>query len=179
MQNSKITKFADVPAYTRQGCYTVNVPWKYLPENIHRWQTEHGSALLDLEPDFQRGHVWTVPQQVAFVEYVLRGGMSGRYIYFNCAGWMHDFRGPFVIVDGLQRITAALDFLNNKIQAFGSYYKEFTDTLNISDAQFIFNVNNLKTRQEVLQWYIQMNEGGTPHTPEEIEKVRNLLKGAA
>lgn len=31
------------------------------------------------------------------------------------------------------------------------------------------NVNDLKTEKEVLQWYVDMNAGGTPHTKEEIE----------
>ena len=36
--------------------------------------------------------------------------------------------------------------------------------------------NNLKTRKEVLQWYIEMNNGGTPHTKEEINRVKILLE---
>ena len=38
------------------------------------------------------------------------------------------------------------------------------------------NINNLKTKKEVLSQYIEMNEGGTPHTKEEIDKVKELLK---
>jgi hypothetical protein len=36
----------------------------------------------------------------------------------------------------------------------------------------------LKTKQEVLQWYIELNEGGTPHTEEEINRVKELIKTA-
>lgn len=38
------------------------------------------------------------------------------------------------------------------------------------------NVNNLKTEKEVLQWYIDMNVGGTPHTLEEIERVKKMIE---
>lgn len=38
------------------------------------------------------------------------------------------------------------------------------------------NVNDLKTKREVLEWYVQMNAGGTPHSPEEIERVRRLME---
>ena len=53
----------------------------------------------------------------------------------------------YVCVDGLQRITAMIRL----------------------------HVNDLKTYPEVLQWYIEMNAGGTPHTNEEIARVQQLL----
>jgi len=37
-------------------------------------------------------------------------------------------------------------------------------------------VNNLKTRKEVLQWYIEFNSGGTVHTDAEIQRVKKLLE---
>lgn len=40
----------------------------------------------------------------------------------------------------------------------------------------ILNVNNLKSEKEVLQWYIDMNAGGTPHTNEEIERVEKMIE---
>lgn len=40
---------------------------------------------------------------------------------------------------------------------------------------FTINVNDLKTEREVLQWYVDMNAGGTPHTKEEIQKVKDMI----
>jgi uncharacterized protein with ParB-like and HNH nuclease domain len=135
-----------------------------------------GTAALDLTPDFQRQHVWTLEQQSAYVEYILRGGMSGRELYFNCVGWMGDYKGPFVIVDGKQRLEAVRKYLRNEIPILnGVYHKDFEDRLP-STAQFILCINNLPTRAEVLQWYLEMNSGGTPHTQEELDKVKFLLQ---
>lgn len=64
--------------------------------------------------------------------------------------------------------------MNNEIKVFGSYYKEFDDKLSF-DVDLIFNINNLKTEKEVLQWYVDMNSGGTPHTNEEIERVEKMI----
>ena len=44
------------------------------------------------------------------------------------------------------------------------------------DVDLLFNVNNLKTKAEVLVWYIEFNTGGTVHTEEEINKVKMLLE---
>jgi hypothetical protein len=131
---------------------------------------------LIMEPDFQRGHVWTAAQQVAYMEYFLRGGTSGRDLYTNCPGWYRGDIKDFVVVDGKQRLTAALRFLHNEIGVFGGHlYKEFTDIPRMH-LTFIFHVNTLQTRAEVLQWYIEMNVGGTPHTTDEIDRVKELLR---
>lgn len=169
----KITRFQDIPQYTRDGNYSVNMEPEYLIEHVCGDWVENMS--LNLEPDFQRAHVWTEDQQIAFCEYFFRGGKSGRNLYFNHPGWMGGFEGDFVLVDGKQRIEAMRRFLANEIQVFGSYRREYTDRIRMVSHTFIINVNDLKTRAEVLQWYIEMNAGGTPHTTEEIDRVRKLL----
>ena len=165
-------RFKDIPKFTRVGSWQANMEWKYFIEWIDKNIKENN---LQLNPDFQRGHVWTEEQQAAYIEFRLRGGTTGKLIYLNCQGWMGDFRGDFVCVDGLQRITAIQRFMNNEIKAFGAYYKDFEDKLP-RDLDMVVNVNNLKTRKEVLQWYIEMNNGGTPHTKEEINRVKALLE---
>ena len=78
-------------------------------------------------------------------------------------------------MDGLQRITALLKFWNNELKVFGHYQSEFEDTLK-SEVRLSIHINDLQTKQEVLQWYIEMNEGGTPHSQQEIDRVKELLK---
>lgn len=63
----------------------------------------------------------------------------------------------------------------NEIKVFGSLYCEFEDSPRIIEDTLRININDLKTRDEVLQWYIDINAGGTPHTKEEIERVRAML----
>jgi len=169
-------KYSDIPQFTRSGAYQVNVPLNYVEEEINHFINDNG---LQLNPDFQRGHVWTKKQQIAFVEFLLRGGKSSKIIYFNCPSWFNDNNesdyNDFVVVDGLQRLTAVLAFVHNEIPVFNAYYKDYEGGIPI-DINLIFNVNDLKTKAEVLKWYIEINSGGTPHTDSEIEKVKSLLK---
>jgi len=166
-------KFSDIPRFTRAPCYHVDVSLEYLPVYIKDLQENYN---LNMSPDFQRGHVWSVSQQIAYVEYLLKGGSSGREIYFNSPNWMSDFKGEMVIMDGLQRITAVLDFINNKIPVFNTYHNQFEDRLRMTGVTLSMNINDLKTRKEILKWYIEMNSGGTPHKPEEINRVKKLLE---
>lgn len=164
-------KFADIPQFTRDGNYQVNQSWDSLETWIERQTKQNG---LNLDPDFQRAHVWTEQQQIAYVEFCLRGGKHSNILRFNCVGWMHDFRGPFELVDGKQRLEAVRKFLRNDLPAFGHTFNEYEDRLHWN-TDFIIVVNDLATRRDVLQWYLDINTGGVVHTNEEIEKVRRLL----
>lgn len=166
-------KFRSIPQFTFSGNYAVDTSWDYVLDWIKRKQEQMG-AKFEIDPDFQRGHVWTEDKQIAYVEFCLRGGTSANSIYWNCVGWMDSFEGPFVLVDGKQRLTAVQRFLNNEIKAFDCLYKDYEDSLP-SNVGFKMHVNNLKTRKQVLNWYLEMNSGGVVHTQEELDKVRELL----
>lgn len=167
-------KFSDIPQLTRDGNYRVNQSWQYLEDTLERYRKDNG---LDLEPDFQRPHVWTKEQQIKYVEFCLKGGVGSSDIRFNCVGWMNDFRGPFVIVDGKQRLEAVRRFLRNDLPVFGGHFlKDFEDNMRILRPDFIFIINDLSTRADVLQWYLDINAGGVAHTQEELEKVQKLLE---
>lgn len=170
----KPPRFQDVPQFTRKPGYAVDIPWDHLKRHLER-ELEHAGG-IDLDPDFQRGHVWGPDKQVAFVEFTLQGGESARNIYFNCPGFRGGSTKGYVLVDGKQRLTAALAFLNDEIEVFGRWhYSDFTDRMDIMTARFRWNVNDLKTRAEVLQWYLDLNTGGVVHTSDEIERVKQML----
>lgn len=174
-------KFSEIPQFTSVGSYEVDIPLRFLERQLKEYEEGYG---LDLNPDFQRGHVWTKEQQIAWLEFYFRGGKTGRVIYFNTPafsvgyqrGRTSDLDETMLCVDGLQRLTALRAFLNNEIPIFGVYYNEFEDKLSVVEHYIKFNVNCLQTRKEVLQWYIEMNSGGTPHSQAEIERVKRLLE---
>ena len=163
-------KFRDIPQMSVAG-YECDIQWDYL----RQWIGSHEDMKIELDPEYQRGHVWTEAQQIAYVEHVLHGGTGGKDIYWNCPGWMSTWTGPLELVDGKQRITAVLAFLDNKIPAFGFYYREYEDNLHILVATFRFHINNLRKRKDILQWYLDLNSG-VAHTDDELNKVRKMLE---
>lgn len=172
-------RWQDIPPLP-QGNYTVNVPLWGLKDYIDRLRKDCDcppKSTFDLDPEFQRGHVWTEAQQISFMEWLCRGGESGRVILCNQPGWMNTFNGPFQLVDGKQRLTAALRFLDGDLPIFGHYVNEFENTGGF-DPSFIWTVGVFKTQVEVLEWYLSFNSGGTMHTPEELSRVRGLLEKA-
>ena len=75
-----------------------------------------------------------------------------------------------------------MKFVGGKIKIFDQYFDDFCFTERETGGQplpeFRVNVymNYLESQKEILEWYIEMNAGGTPHTSDEIEKVRKMIQ---
>ena len=82
-----------------------------------------------------------------------------------------------VLVDGKQRLEAMQKFKRDELPVFGFTFNEWEDA-EIACRRVILDIyiNDLATRKEILQWYIDLNAGGIAHTDKEIDKVKNLLK---
>lgn len=170
----KYIRFRDVPQFIQHGSYECDVSPDRLIVNIEEFVSRDG---LQLDPDFQRGHVWSEAQQRAFIEFFLKGGKTARVLYFNKPSWHHAPRtdyNDFVIVDGKQRYEAWRKFIKNELKVFGSYFKEYQDGIRLMNTMKM-NINDLQTKAEVLQWYIDFNSGGVVHTDDEINRVKKLL----
>ena len=64
-----ITKFADIPQFTRNATYKVDLGWNHFPEAFKEYVKEG----LNIDPDYQRGHVWTEKQQIAKLPDIMKG----------------------------------------------------------------------------------------------------------
>ena len=121
----------------------------------------------------------TTPRH-SYIEFLLRGGKTGRDLYFNCPGWQTQVPegayNEYVCVDGLQRLTAIQRFVGNELRVFGNLFSEFTGYLRTDQDNLRVHINDLKTKEEVLRWYLEMNSGGTPHAQKELRRVSEMLQ---
>ena len=75
-----VMKFSDIEQFTKSGDYEVNIRLNHLEKTLKEYDEDYG---LELNPDFQRGHVWSEEQQRAYVEFFIKGGKTARIIYFK------------------------------------------------------------------------------------------------
>jgi len=170
-----LLSYRDIPKFPRSA-YEVDVPWGYIENHLKSLLSE-GPGGLNLDPDFQRAHVWTEDQQRAYIEYQLMGGDVSRNIVFNCAHWgaLGREEGTVELVDGKQRLEAVRKFMRGDLEVFGQTVEEFGH-MPAMDYRLRFIVCALETREEVLSLYLKINAGGTPHSKRELYKVRKLLE---
>lgn len=166
-------QYKDIPKFKRSH-YHITIPFVYVLETLERWERDQleSGFKFELNPIFQRGHVWTEDQQIKYIEWILRDGESGRDIYFNHPAWDNSYKADMVCVDGLQRLTAIKRFLHNEIKAFDMYYRDMGKISNNNVLNF--HVGSF-TEKEAIEWYLEMNFTGTPHTEEELNRVKSLL----
>lgn len=177
-------RLSNIKMLMPNGKYEINIRLNYIDAWLEDMEENYG---LELNPDFQRGNVWTEEQQIKYVEFFLRGGKTANVIYFNCpkfeSGSCEKIENadnlPMQCIDGLQRLTALRKFIHGELPVFnGNYIDDFEDKkllLRRYD-NLRFNVNNMQTKKEVLQWYLDFNNGGTVHSIEELERVRKLME---
>ena len=163
------------------------IPWAnyhcdFMWESIDAFLAENN---VEYDPPYQRGYVWTQEQKERYIEFCLMGGRSGRDLHFNCPNWdtrdgivESDWGGKLEIVDGKQRLNAVRGFLANEVMAFGKLHKDYEGHLRITQ-RFVVNINSLKAKESVVDWYLAMNRGGSIHTDSDIQVAldyKNSLK---
>lgn len=168
-----MAKFSEIPRFTKDPGFHVDVMWRYLPDWYAKQVVDYR---LDVNPPFQRPHVWSLSQKVRYCEFILKGGTTGKDIYLNCPDWNRAVNiTDYVLVDGKQRLDAVLGFMNDEFPVFGAYRSEYTDAPHDVRHVFHWHVNDLTTWDEILQWYLDLNRGGVIHTDDEITRVQALL----
>ena len=163
----------DIPNFPDVS-YAFDESW----EHLESWLEARKDIGIILDPEYQRGYVWTREQKIAYLEYRLQGGISGGDLFWNSPGWRG--RGktqPISIVDGKQRLLTVREFMRGELPVFGRTFNEFEGIFPWSDRRVSFriHINNLLDEQDVIRWYLSMNTGGSIHTREELDRVEELL----
>lgn len=132
----------------------------------------------DLDPDYQRGHVWTEKQQQLFLGHLFEVGRM-PLVFLNM-GSRESFTERIEVLDGKQRITACLRFLRNELPAEllsgrQLWFKDFDERDRRGSPRIKCAQVYLGTRAEVLRFYLRLNAGGIIHSQAELDRVRAML----
>ncbi len=153
-----------------------SIDWDFLLDHLKRYISDRK---LDLKPDYQRNYVWNLNQKISFVEEMIKGREGINIIKFAHEKYLFSSGkvGPFSILDGKQRLTSTIEFLAGKFSVFnGNFINDFQDKdIMLRRTGFIFQIIDFQNRKEVLNYYIQLNSGGTIHTEEELDKVKKMI----
>lgn len=116
-------------------------------------------------PPFQRPPVWVLEQKVRLIESLWNGLPIGAYVVNRVLGSPYDN----YLLDGQQRITAILEYVNDVFPVMGYKFSEITD---LDRRQFgLIPVSCLETSlidlDQIRDVYDRLAYGGTAHEPKE------------
>lgn len=170
----------------------VHESWEFLSECVtgkrfrsHRTEAE---PPWDLNPDYQRGPVWTPEHQGRFIGHVLAGGVQPpiyvqRYRSIKNSPVKEYWTVPEEVIDGQQRLRAITAFMTGEVPALvqhetgpATYWYEDMDRSeqSFSILYSVIIYVDIK-RADRLRFYLRLNGEGIPHTAEELSHVRALL----
>ena len=144
---------------------------------VQRYEGRFAHSNFDLNPDYQRGHVWTQAQQEAFMGHMLEGGATPLVVCNRVSIAVDE------VVDGKQRLTAFYRWYTGQIDGVTDNFRINIADLDDDARRWMASPSGLRMtigyvslpRAEVLRLYLRLNRGGTIHADMEIENVCHLL----
>jgi hypothetical protein len=162
--------FQSIPMIPRAH-YHVNAFWDTLEGFLEREMAAHG---LDIDPEYQRGHVWTEEQRRKYVEYRLQGGETARRLTCVSIGWEDHPPLHYSLMDGKQRLESVRMFMRDELRVFGLIRSEFTGHMRTTVLDFEWHVVEVANMADVYRLYVTFNGGGVLHSPAELDRVRGM-----
>lgn len=161
-----------------------NICWDNIPRHIEGTWSDLEKP-WDLNPDYQRGHAWTDHQAEAFIGHLLEGGQTTpifiqRYdTEKNVPSGVDYLDLAPEVIDGQQRLRALYRFIKGEIageltDGTRVWYRDFNEKQRGPNNNIVVAYVDID-RETKLRFYLKLNRGGTVHTEEEIQRVRNLL----
>lgn len=160
-----------IQAHVPDCTYRVDTGLRRLKDTLEHYD-------INLNPEYQRDHVWTEEQESKFVGALLENHDAIPPFWFN---WTNK-RLSAEVVDGKQRLKACLRWLGNEFAAVCPcgeevWHKELCEI----DLRGISTTVTMSWKFveldeiEVMKFYLRLNSGGTIHSQHELDRVRNLI----
>lgn len=142
---------------------------------LHYYYHSYG---IDMNPDYQRGLVWTLEDKVNLIDSIFNNIDIGKFVLLGRA--YREKEPNFEILDGKQRLTALVEFYENRYSYKGlKYYQlHWKDKLHferygISLAMTPFGQDI--PQQQKYKYFLKLNKSGKPQDPEHIKYIQNLF----
>lgn len=163
-----------VQGLTPDCTYKINFGLASIPNFLEQYE-------IDMDPDYQRGYVWTSEQKQLFVGAAIQNHNAIPPFWFNWYGEKHVSHSE--VVDGKQRLNAVLGWLDNQFDAICPCGERFwwhdVDEIGkrgLSMNTIFYMQFTQLDRLGVLKHYLSLNAGGTIHSPKDLDKVRDMIK---
>lgn len=128
-------------------------------------------------PSFQRDNdKWSLEMKQRFVENLLLGVKSTILLYYVPKEKLYGVYVDCRLLDGYQRLTALNEWMDGLFPIFEDiYYSEEIKSIVKSCNNLTVRIYTLDTEEEVVKFYIQLNEN-ISHSKEDINKAKRYLE---
>lgn len=168
---------------------TANIPLNYIKEiyDLPEGQLHPDGKILELNPFYQRGLVWTLDQKRDYILALFNGKATIEPTiveYFKNNYEIHIME----VLDGKQRLTTIFDFIDNKFSIIIDGNEVYFRDLIEKDQKFLFKHDVKKTRimprdiaedvsiKDKIDIFLEINEKGTKMSDEHLDNIKKMSK---
>jgi hypothetical protein len=137
---------------------------------------------IDLEPEYQRGNVWTIEQKRALIDSIFRNVDIGKIAIIK-RPWGDIPNTPatpklYEMLDGKQRMTALVEYFTGQFDYRGKYFRDLclSDQNHFKHYTVAVAETNPLTNEQKYRYFLKLNTTGTPVDEAHMEKVAGMLK---
>ena len=141
---------------------------------------------IDINPEYQRGKVWSEEQQIKLIDSIYKNINIGSICLVE-KKWFenHDIVSDmYEILDGKQRLTTIIDYISGKFKYKDAYFHElapytrdrfYDQQILVGELLLDKNKNYQYNKKLVLEQFIRLNECGTSMYKSIIDKAIELF----
>jgi len=129
-------------------------------------------AGVDFTPDYQRDYVWTDDDKVKLIDSIFNNITIGLFVFAKLA-YTDNAKG-YEIIDGKQRLTALVDFFEDRFTYQGLFFSQLSnrDMQHFENYGASIGILHEPTEKEKLAAFLAVNTFGRVMDEKHLESVR-------
>lgn len=157
-------------------------------QDLHFYNMTVGSLMLRyyksgiiITPEYQRDFVWSLDEKRLLINSIFRGYDIGKFVLYrlNDAEWAeNDRQYSYEMIDGKQRLSAILDFYEDRFDYEGYYYSQLSkrDKYVIEDSNAPQAIVENISEQRKIEIFYFINSTGVTMDKKHLEKVKRKYR---
>jgi len=130
---------------------------------------------LDLNPDYQRGNVWSSDDKLLLIESIFKNIDIGKFTIIKRP--FKENEQSYEILDGKQRIITLIEFFEDRFEYKGLKFSELNwrDQRHFENYNLSYSEASPMSHEQKYRYFLNLNITGKPIDPDHIHHVQKLL----
>ena len=129
---------------------------------------------VNFDVEYQRGHVWKLADKIALIDSIFNNIDIGKFVFVQ-----RDYSADifYEILDGKQRLTAIIEFIEDRFKYKGFYFSELSgmDKNKFGNHGITMGYLENPNEEAIFETFIKLNTCGKPMANKHINHVKKLL----
>jgi hypothetical protein len=132
---------------------------------------------IDMNPDYQRDLIWEDNQKIFLIDSIFNDIDIGKFVLIKLD--YEDNRESYEILDGKQRLSTIIDFIEDRFKFNGVLFSELSrsDKRNFLNKRISVGLSDERNfdKKKIIEYFIRLNVTGTPVSRDFLKKLEKSI----